>query len=475
MALKALLLKKQIDNKRKALAELKAKDADFTKREAELAKAVEEVTNDAEKAAVEEAVNAFETEKAEHTEAVGALEREIEGLENDLEAEEAKQDTTPPATPPAQNEQREENKTMITREARIPGMTLRDRLATIVTREDVKNYLTEIRSAMKEKRAITNVGLTIPEVLLGLLRENVSNYSKLYKHVDVRRVGGTARMLIMGAVPEAIWTDCCAALNELTLVFNDAEVDCFKVGGFFAVCNANLEDSDVALASEIVNAEGQAIGIALDKSILYGRNASTTMKMPQGIVSRLVQTQAPTGYPATARAWADLHTTNVITISAANSTGVKLFQNLVAAFGAAKNKYARNGLVHVMNETTHAAMMAEALSINAAGAIVTGIGSTMPVVGGAIETLSFIPDNVIISGYFDNYLLAERAGTQFASSEHVRFLQDQTVFKATARYDGMPLIAEAFVAIGIKGTTPNATMTFPTDTANQEQATSGNG
>lgn len=90
----------------------------------------------------------------------------------------------------------------------------------------------------------------------------------------------------------------------------------------------------------------------------------------------------------------------------------------------------------------------------------------MPVIGGDIEVLSFIPDNVIIGGYFDLYLLAERAGEKFAQSEHVRFIQDQTVLKGTARYDGKPVIAEAFVAIGIKGTTPNATMSFAPDTAN---------
>ena len=90
----------------------------------------------------------------------------------------------------------------------------------------------------------------------------------------------------------------------------------------------------------------------------------------------------------------------------------------------------------------------------------------MPVIGGDIEVLSFLPDNVIIGGYFDLYTLAERAGTQFATSEHVCFLQDQTVFKGIARYDGAPAIAEAFVAIGIGGTTPNATMTFASDTAN---------
>ena len=52
-------------------------------------------------------------------------------------------------------------------------------------------------------------------------------------------------------------------------------------------------------------------------------------------------------------------------------------------------------------------------------------------------------------------------------SEHVRFLQDETVMKGTARYDGAPIIAEAFAAFGIGGTAPAATgVTFPADTAN---------
>ena len=38
--------------------------------------------------------------------------------------------------------------------------------------------------------------------------------------------------------------------------------------------------------------------------------------------------------------------------------------------------------------------------------------------------------------------------------------------KGTARYDGVPMIAEAFVAIGINGQTPNSTMTFAEDEAN---------
>lgn len=478
MALKALLLKKQIDAKRKALAQLQERDAAFAQRSVELEQAIEETETEEQRSAVAEMVEEYESDLSEHNAAKDALENDIERLEGELAEEEAAQSTTPPPAepvPPVEPSERKERTAMPIRDTRAAmfGRTQQERDA-FFARDDVRAYLGDVRACIREKRALTNVGLTIPTVMLGMIRENIENYSKLYKHVSVRPVSGTARMLIMGTIPEAIWTDCCANLNELSLGFNDLEMDCYKVAGYFAICNATIEDSDLNLATELLTVLGQAIGLALDKAILYGRNSATTQKMPQGIISRLAQTTQPSGYPATARTWEDLHTSNIKTIPA-SSTGVKLFSDLLTNFGAAKGKYSRGNIVHVMNETTYTALMAEAMSINAAGAVVSGMGGTMPVIGGTIEVLSFVPDNVIISGYFDCYILAERAGQQFASSEHVRFLQDQTVFKGTARYDGAPAIAEAFVVNGIKGTSvSSAAVTFPPDTANEEPDT-GNG
>lgn len=120
-----------------------------------------------------------------------------------------------------------------------------------------------------------------------------------------------------------------------------------------------------------------------------------------------------------------------------------------------------------MNEKTYTELIAQAMSINAAGAIVSGVNATMPVIGGAIEILNFIPDNTVIGGYFDLYLLAERAGTRISTSEHAFWVEDQTGFKGTARYDGKVLANDAFVAIGIQGATPAAgDVTFAADTAN---------
>lgn len=452
MALKALVLRKKIDDKKKALEALRAKDAEFEQREATIKASIEEMTEEStaeERSAVDEAVETFDNDKTAHEEAKATLEREVGDLENELKAEEDTQEEEPTVEP---IEQRKEEKTMEIRDKNVND---------IVTREDVQAFLTDVRGAIKEKRALSNAGLLVPEVMLGLIRENIINYSKLYSRVFLRRLTGNGRLNVMGSIPEAVWTECCANINEIDLTFNNVEVDCNKVGAFIPVCNAVLEDSDIDLASEIMTALGQAIGLALDKAILYG----TGIKMPLGIVTRLAQTSKPADYPATARPWVDLHTSNIKTISS-GTTGVALFQALVTDAAAAKGKYSRGSKLWCMNETTRTTLIAQALSINAAGAIVSGIDGTMPVIGGDIIVLDFIPDNVIIGGYVENYLLSERKAIDMERSEHARFIQDQTVFKATARYDGQPTIAEAFVAIGINSTTPDATMSFAPDSAN---------
>ena len=467
--LRTLMLRKELDDKTKMLTALRAKDAEFERRQAELETAIAEAETEEQKNVVREAIDAYDNEKAEHEQAKTDLDEEVRNLETELDELESKQaepaaDPEPAPAPAAEPEARKERTAMNMKTRSVfKGMTREDR-TVMMQREDVQGFLEEVRTGIREKRAITNVGLLIPEVVLPLLRENILEYSKLYKHVNVVAVSGEGRQPIMGTIPEAVWTDCCANLNEMDLAFNDTEINCWKVGGYYAICNANIEDSDIDLLGEIIVALGAGIGLALDKAILYG----TGTRMPLGVVTRLAQTAQPADYPATARPWVDLHTSNIKTI-AAGKTGPELFAEIVADFGAAKGKYSRGEKVFVMNEATYTALAAAAISVDAAGNIVTGVLDRMPVIGGAIEVLDFVQDNVIIGGFFDLYLLGERAGQKFATSEHVRFLNDQTVMKGIARYDGKPSIAEGFVAIGLNGATPSAEMTFAPDDANAEQ------
>lgn len=462
MALKVLMLRKKIDEKKRLLEAARERGAELKKREAELETAIEEAETEEEQAAVEEAIGSFEEEMGEQTETINQLDEEVRALESELHEMEEEQDA--PAPEVERTNERKDTKPMKTRKAFF-GMS-RQEQAEFVAREDVQAFLEETRTCMREHRALSNVGAVIPEVMLGLLKENVEVYSKLYKHVRVRTVSGEARVAIMGAYAEAIWTDCCANLNEMDLGFYEESYDCWRVGGFFAVCNATLEDSDIDLAAELIQALSQGIGIAVDKAILYGLGT----RMPKGIMTRLVETEEPAGYPATARPWVDLHETNIKSI-AAGTTGAALFSEMIKDAGAAKGKYSRGEKVWVMNENTYTDLIASATTIDSSGAVVAGVNGVMPVIGGIIEVISFVPDNVIIGGYFELYTLVERAGQKFATSEHVRFLQDQTVFRGTARYDGQPTIAEAFVAIGLNGVTPDANVPFaPVQDTNEDDA-----
>lgn len=470
--LKALVLRSRIDSAKKALEALRAKDEEFNKREEEITQAIEEAAQmeegeekvEAQKA-VEEEAEKFDSEKAAHEEEKQKLEDSITEMENDLAATEEGQDTAPQEAPEARTNKGE--KIIMKRNRFFRNV---ENIDAMFQRDDVKAYLAEVRSCIKNKRELTNVGLTIPEVFIGIIKENVENYSKLYKHVNVQSISGNGREVIQGTVAEAIWTECCAVLNELSLAFNDVEVDCFKVAGYYKVCNAVLEDNDVDLATKLLEALSQAIGLAVDKAILYGRNAAGAQKMPLGVVSRLAQTSEPSNYPATARPWEDLHTSNIISI-AAGLSGAALFEQIVLASGAAKSDYSRGELVWVMNRKTYTKLVAKTISVDAQGRVVSGVSDRMPVIGGIIEVLNFVPDNTIIGGFFDLYLLGERAGAKFAQSEHVFFIQDQTAFKGTARYDGQPVIAEGFVAIGLEGTTPSAAaVAFAPDKANTVQS-----
>lgn len=459
--LRVLILQKELREQNAELEKLTAKADELEQTRTSLEADIEQASTEEEMQAVREATDKYEADKRENDEKKSTIEQRVSEIEAEIAELEKNQDDPEPEKQP-EPEERKKERHMETRT--LCGMDASETRA-FMEREDVQHLIQEVREAYANKRSITGAELTIPEVMLSLLRENIMEYSKLYKHVNVVAVKGQAVKPVMGTIPEAVWTQCCGKINDLSLTFNAAEVGCWKVAGYFELCRATEEDSDIDLAGEIVTALGAAIGTALDKAIIFGLGT----RMPLGIFTRLAQTQAPADYPADERAWADLHTSNIVTISAANSTGLKLFQSIVTAAGAAKGKYSRGDKVWVMNETTLTKLQAEGLAVTAAGAIVTGINGTMPVVGGVVEVLDFMPDNMIVGGYPDLFLLAERAGTSIQRDDSVKFLDDASVWKGTARYDGKPVIAEGFVAIGINNTTPSAaSITFAPDVANAE-------
>lgn len=473
MALKALLLGQQLRLKEAEFEKLREKNAEFEARETELTKAIEEVETDEQRSAMEALISEFDAARSAHNDAVAEMESEIAQLRSELEKLEAHE---PPG--PAKNgtEQKDERKDTNMNHINIRSLPMNQRAfdavfqtaqerTAVVEQGDVKEFLGQIRSLIANKRSVTGAQLTVPITFLDIIAENMYRYSKLMNRVRVRSVRGESRQTVAGLVPEAVWEGCCDALNELNFVFSQIDMLCNKVGGYVLLCNALKEESDVDLAAILIEMISESIGYAKDKAILYGKGQA--FKMPLGIVTRLAQENKPDSYPVDAPAWTDLHTSNIKSLSAA-LTGAAFWAALAEATGNTITRYSRGEQFWAMNSKTYNLLKSKAITFTATGDVVSNVFGVLPIINGDIDVLEFMPDGDIVGGYGDLYLWAQHAGMEIGTdmAGYTLRVKDSTLFWGKERADGQPIIASAFVAINIAGSSPTTSMTFAGNSAN---------
>lgn len=450
--------------------QVRQRRAAWQTREEAAEKALEEIVEDtvqAEKDALDAEIADLEKEDEELKAAEEALETDVADLEKKIEEIEdeleklAEEPASEPAPAPvyAEPAQTETNRS---RGNNTMHKILRTRETREMLRGDAgKKFAADIRKI----RGVTGATLTVPVVMLPLLSEMVSDYSKLDAYINIRPLKGDGRQNMLGTVPEAVWTDNVGVLNEVALTFNQILVDAYKLAGYVPIPNPYLQDSDEDLSAVALDYLAQGIAYGRDKAVIYG----TGTNMPVGIMTRLAAESSPAWWQTNAPTFTDLHSTHIGKLSGASVTGSALYKEMLTVLGKARNKYKGGigGKFWAMNETTHTKLGIEALAFNAAGAIVAGIENQMPIIGGDIVELDFIPDNTIIGGYGSCYLLGERAGVQMDVSKDAMFIQDMTVFRGIARYDGRPAAGEAFAAFALTNSAnPASTTTFAEDTAN---------
>lgn len=453
MSLKQLRKAKELERKRNGLDEILKREEELDAKKSELEAAIEELDVDSESydedaQLIDDDITKHDEAKEENNNEKQELEAEIRALEEELEELESKKpvhnadgESEKRSMAPQNNMIIRGGSSMKVRKGIFKGEE-RSNVDLFVKRDDMQDFLTNVRS-IGQKREISGAELNIPEVALGLLRDELHRYSKLYSKVNARSIKGDGRVTVLGAIPEAIWTEMSGVINELNFEFAQVEVSGYKVAGYIPVDNYLLEDSDINLASEILDMIAQAIGYSLDKAILYG----TGVKMPQGIVG---------GTKAA----------NIGQI--AGTKAEDKIANIVRFAGKAKANYGAGNLFFAMNEATFTELQALLVNFDSSGAIVSKVTGQLPVVGGELVILPFIPDGDIIGGYGSQYLLVDRASTKLAVSEHTRFIEDQTVFRGTARYDGRPVFDNAFVVFNLNNSAPAKSIAFAPDVASEE-------
>ena len=427
MALKQLMLQKKINQRKSLLAELQTKEDAFVKRSEELEAALGEAESDEEVSAVEEEINTFEGEKTDHEEKKSGLEEEISKLEEELKGLE---DNDPKRSSAANTQTRNQTKKIDMGGSRmkVNKFETRSEMIERLNQPEVREFYEKLRTAVMNKRALSGEELTIPQAVLDRIQPMIGDYSNLYREVEVIQMNGTARAIFDGEIPEAIWTEMCDPVQELATSFNAVELDGYKVGGFIPVCNAVLEDSMIDLANYVEDRIARAIAKAIDKAILIGQGAS--QKQPAGIIPAVTGSAVDSDFSAA---------------------------DILPNVGRIDNgEDAAGEVIAVMKRTTYYNYFLNVATTSDGRQVVQGVNNPN-IAGMRVVFSQYAPDNAVLFGDFKQYMLGERRGVQLTSSTDVRFIEDQTVFKGTARYDGKPAKPEAFVLVNYAaGDTPEA-------------------
>lgn len=433
MALRQIMLTKKIEQRKASLAELIEQEKTLETRAQELEQAIEEAQTVEEEAAVTEEVEKYEADKTDLDGKKTTLEGEIADLEGELEELNSKEpNNTPPADGGEQRQKQTKSQGGETR-MRENKFETRAQMLERLNQPEVREFYTTIAKAVNDKRELAGTDIVIPEQVISMIQQRLGDYSTLYREVNVEQLNGTARIIMDGAIPEAIWTEMCDPVQELASGFSQTELDGFKVGGFIPVCNAILEDAMINLANFIETRLAMAIAKALDKAILIGEGAAA--KQPLGIITALA------------------------TVPAQNVPSDGTLPDIVgnmALIDDGEDGVPVGEVIAVMKRSTYYSRIAPQTFLPTSdGRLVIQTAQSPRLPDGTRVVFSqYAPADKIVLGDFKKYLLGERRGVQLAVSTDVRFIQDQTVFKGTARYDGKPIYPEYFVVITLDPVVP---------------------
>lgn len=406
--------------------------ADLLIRKEELTAKREELLEQVEQAETEEALEEVETklkEVSEEEKETEEEEKKVEGLIEELDEE---LDELSERKKSVKTEKRKviekRGGTTLGANLKVNGVETRAQILERIGKEEVQTFYRNLQDVVMKQRALTDVDLTIPEEIVTVLNTLIGEYSKLKGEVYVQPLQGTGRVIIDGAIPKAIWTEMCDPVQELESGFSMTEIDGYKVSGYIPLCNAHIEDSMINLVTHVEEKIAMAIAKAIDHAVMVGEGAAG--KQPEGIITALEGTDRE------------------VTVG----SSVAEIVQAIGMIDDGEDGHPLGEITATMRRSTYYKhIITQTMAQTSDGRYIMQPANNYALPDGTRVILSSsVPEDTIVMGDLKAYLLGERAGVKLATSTDVRFIQDQTVVKGTARYDGKVVDENKFVVLKIE-------------------------
>lgn len=439
MKLKILMLKKKLEERKAKLEKVNENLEEFKTREAELEETINELdenSTEEEHQVVDGEIEKLEGEKKEKLEEKKNLEDEIEEIEKSMS--ELEEDTVDEEKEESVDERKEEKKQVEKRggymnlsNMNYADMNKRQRVGRILEKDENVEFFRNVTNLyFKREAALAGMskdtaGLMIPDDVYYEINQRIGDYGSLYNIVRKLNLVGKARIIMNAGTPKMYWTEKCEPLKETTLgELNSVELDNFKLGGYLFLCESFVQDVNenkhhsITIADYIINEFAKAIAEALDEAIYNGKGAAE--KQPEGITSAVKTTK--------------------------KVTSILELLGVIGGIDVSFHEHnAPQGTITVAanRKTLYKWIYPETWGKDSNGKLVYGMGNTLPD-GTRIETSNVIPDDEIVVGDFNQYILGIRKDMTFDTNDRLQWIEENIGYKIRGRYDGKVINPKAF-------------------------------
>lgn len=267
MALKTLMLRKNLTDMKKALEDLRSNEESFLVREKELEQSISEVTTQEERDAVSEAIDAFDAEKKEHEGKKADLERQVADLEKELADLEEEQKETPQKEEVI--EERKEENPMEIRETKEYLHAWAKMIRSSL--RDGKADESELRALLTENSTQTGAGITklpLPTYVEGRIR-TAWERNGIMDLITKTFVKGNLKIgFEISATGAVKHSEGAAAIDEEVLTLGVANLVASNYKKFIRVSDELLDSEDEAFLDYVYDEIAYQIALAVANDLL---------------------------------------------------------------------------------------------------------------------------------------------------------------------------------------------------------------
>ena len=278
----------------------------------------------------------------------------------------------------------------------------------------------DVRSFLLEKRGLGAVPAEISDAVYTELRY----LSPLLRAVTIDKLAGKARFEIRK--PTELADLNSAWIENGKTGFPDltgdgtvlvGEVEGYAVGAFASLCNSYYTEMTAAAITMYVQSIARSVVLSLEEAILRGDGK----RKLRGIIPALPDDRKITAAGTGEALYGEL-------IDAAATTETGLYAS-PEEFYAVVNRRTAMKLLHMIGTTE------------------TQAPAYLPRLMARIALSERMQNGEILMGYLPVYRLFEREQLKAELSEHLRFVEDNTIALVSGRYDGIPFHEKSFVHV----------------------------